>query len=153
MVWDDNWQRLVQDTASTRVLQALLAATWLCTAIAPILFDTKRLIENPSCIAAQASLLFDSKLLDMIPANAESATPEELMQMTPFVDHQFSMGMWDDGNGGRRFDIDVGVAEFDRDEDGKNRKGRVIALRWGMSVLAMDTARSSRWMTGLVLTE
>jgi len=128
LAWDDDWQRLVQDAATTRVLQALLAAMWLCTTIALVLFDTKRLItKNPSCIAAQASLLADSKFLDMIPAGAENATAEELRQMTPFVDHEFSMGWWDDGNGGRRFGIDVEAADFDRDVDGTDQEEEEVS--------------------------
>jgi len=108
----------VQDNISTRILQALLATMWLCTAIALILFDAKDLLpKNPCSIAAQASLIADSKFLDLIPAGAGNATAEEFMQMTPFVDRQFSMGWWDDGNGGRRFGIDVGRADFDRDGD------------------------------------
>lgn len=39
------------------------------------------------------------------------------MQMTPFKDHLFSMGWWDDGMGGRRFGIDVGMADFDKGGD------------------------------------
>jgi hypothetical protein len=53
----------------------------------------------------------------MIPEGAENAILGELMQMTPFKDHLLSMGWWDDGNGGRRFGIDVGVADFDKGED------------------------------------
>jgi len=115
---DDNWQRLVQDKTITRILQALLAVMWLCTAIALFLFDARDLLpKNPCSIAAQASLLADSQFLDKIPPGAENATAEELMQMTPFVDHEFSMGWWDDGNDGRRFGIDVGRADYDRDGD------------------------------------
>jgi hypothetical protein len=122
-VLDNNWQILVQSRVSTLVLQALLAAMWLCTAIALYLFDVKNLIpKNPCSIAAQASLLADSKFLDMIPAGAENATAEELMKMTPFVDHQFSMGWWDDENGGRRFGIDIGKADFNKDGDGQGEE-------------------------------
>jgi hypothetical protein len=118
-MFDDSWQRLAQSRVSTRILQTLLAAMWLFTTIALYLFDVKNLIpKNPCSIAAQASLLADSKFLDMIPAGAENATAEELMKMTPFVDHQFSMGWWDDENGGRRFGIDVGQADFNREVDG-----------------------------------
>jgi len=123
VMWDNDWQRLVQSKLSTCILQTLLAVMWLCTTIALILFDTKNLIPRNSCsIAAQASLLAGSKFLDLIPAGAENATAEELMQMTPFVDHEFSMGWWDDGNGGRRFGIDIGRADFDRDGDTANEE-------------------------------
>jgi hypothetical protein len=91
---------------------------WLCACIIYYLFDTKTLLpKNPCSIAAQASLLADSKFLDMIPEEAANATLDELMQITPFKDHLFSMGWYDDGNGGRRFGIDVGMADFDRGED------------------------------------
>jgi hypothetical protein len=92
-VSDDNWERLVQSKVSTRILQALLATMWLCTAIALFLFDAKNLLpKNPCSIAAQASLLADSKFLDMIPPGTENASADDLMQMSPFVDHEFSMG-------------------------------------------------------------
>jgi hypothetical protein len=66
---------------------------WLCACIIYYLFDTKTLLpKNPCSIAAQASLLADSKFLDMIPEEAANATLDELMQITPFKDHLFSMG-------------------------------------------------------------
>jgi hypothetical protein len=100
------------------MLVQTLGAMWFLTTIALFLFDVKILIPmNPCSIAAQASQLADSKFLDLIPAGAENATAEELMKMTPFVDHEFSMGWWDDENGGRRFGIDVGKADFDKDKD------------------------------------
>jgi len=116
-LYDDNVQRIFQSKISTRILEGLLLAMWLCACIVYYLFDTKTLLpKNPCSIAAQASLLADSKFLDMIPEEAANATLEELMQMTPFKDHLFSMGWWDDGMGGRRFGIDVGMADFDRGE-------------------------------------
>ena len=122
-MWDNDWQRLVQSKLFTCILQTLLAVMWLCTTIALVLFDAKDLLpRNPCSIAAQASLLAGSKFLDLIPAGAENATAEELMQMTPFVDHEFSMGWWDDDNGGRRFGVDIGRADFDRDGDTANEE-------------------------------
>jgi hypothetical protein len=115
---DDNHQRIFQSVISTRILQVLLLAMWLCACVVYWLFDVKTLLpKNPCSIAAQASLLADSKFLNMIPDGADNATLEELMEMTPFKDHLFSMGWWDDGNGGRRFGIDVGMADFDKGED------------------------------------
>jgi hypothetical protein len=119
---DENWQRMTQSPVSTRILQALLLAMWLCACTIYWLFDVSNLItKNPCSIAAQASLLADSKFLDMIPEGAENATLEELMQMTPFKGHLFSMGWWDDGMGGRRFGIDVGMADFDKGEDDEGK--------------------------------
>jgi len=115
---DPNFQRIFQSEISTRILEGLLLAMWLCACIVYYLFDTKTLLpKNPCSIAAQTSLLADSKFLDMIPEEAMNATLEELMQMTPFKDHLFSMGWWDDRNGGRRFGIDVGMADFDKGGD------------------------------------
>jgi hypothetical protein len=126
---DDNWQCLVQSKVSTRILQVLLGAMWFLTTIALFLFDVKNLIpKNPCSIAAQASLLADSKFLDMIPAGAENATAEDLMKMTPFADHEFSMGWWDDENGGRRFGIDVGKADFNKDTDDVGTEGEEVGV-------------------------
>jgi hypothetical protein len=126
---DDNWQCLVQSKVSTRILQVLLGAMWFSTTIALFLFDVKNLIpKNPCSIAAQASLLADSKFLDMIPAGAENATAEDLMKMTPFADHEFSMGWWDDENGGRRFGIDVGKADFNKDTDDVGTEGEEVGV-------------------------
>ena len=116
-LYDDNFQRIFQSPVSTRILEGLLLTMWVCACIVYWFFDTKTLLpENPCSIAAQASLLADSKFLDMIPEEAANATLEELMQMTPFKDHLFSMGWWNDGMGGRRFGIDIGMADFDRGE-------------------------------------
>jgi hypothetical protein len=148
---DDSWQRLAQSKVSTRILQALLAAMWLFTTIALYLFDIKNLIpKNPCSIAAQASLLADSKFLDMIPAGAEDATAEELMKMTPFVDHQSSMGWWDDENGGRRFGIDIGKADFNNYGDGESEEEEgvdvemmTIAPNDGYSAVGQANERAS----------
>lgn len=46
------------------------------------------------------------------------------------------MRWWDDRNGGRRFGIDVGVADFDREVGGEMRKRRKeIVHRWALSSL------------------
>ena len=113
---------------------------WLCACIVYCLFDTKTLLpKNPCSIAAQASLLADSKFLDMIPEGTEDKTVRELMQMTPFKDHLFSLGWWDDGAGGWRFGIDVGMAGFDRgvDEEEKVEESgevgnRILGVEEGM---------------------
>lgn len=50
------------------------------------------LITAPTSIAAQADLLADSEFLALIPPSAEHATAKELIEMTPFKDHLFSIG-------------------------------------------------------------
>jgi hypothetical protein len=91
-LYDENYQRIFQSPTSTRVLEALLLTMWLCACIVYYLFDTKTLLPKNPCSM-------------------------ELMQMTPFKDHLFSMGWWDDDMGGRRFGIDVGMADFDKGDD------------------------------------
>lgn len=73
----DDLLRISQAPIPTIVLQILLVAIWLCSCIVYYLFDTKTLLpKNPCSIAAQASLLADSKFLDMIPEEAANATWE-----------------------------------------------------------------------------
>jgi hypothetical protein len=74
------------------------------------------LITAPTIIAAQADLLADSKFLALIPPGTEHATTKELMEMTPFKDRLFSMGWRTNGDGTKRYGIDVGEAENDNDE-------------------------------------
>jgi len=74
------------------------------------------LIIAPTSIAAQASLLADSEFLALIPPGAEHATAKEVMEMTPFKDHLFSMGWRTNEDGTKRYGIDVGDADHDNDE-------------------------------------
>lgn len=74
------------------------------------------LITAPTSIAAQADLLADSEFLALILPGAEHATTKELMEMTPFKDHLFSMGWRTNEDGTKRYGIDVGEAENDNDE-------------------------------------
>jgi len=110
-------ERLFQSEIPTRVLQALLLTMWLGTSLALLLTNTKKLLpKDPCSIAAQASLLADSEFLALIPPGAEHATTKELMEMTPFKDHLFSMGWRTNEDGTKRYGIDVGEAENDNDE-------------------------------------
>ena len=74
------------------------------------------LITAPTSIDAQADLLADSKFLALIPPGAEHASTKELMEMTPFKDHLFSIGWRTNEDGTKRYGIDVGEAEHDNDE-------------------------------------
>jgi hypothetical protein len=116
---DNSGHCLTQNVVSTRILQALILTMWLCTSIALILFDAKKLLpKNPCSIAAQASLLADADFLALIPDGAEHLTRKELMEITPFKDHLFSMGWWDNKDGTRRFGIDVGKADHGPEKGG-----------------------------------
>lgn len=60
-----NRLRLSQGAASIRVLEALLASTLVLGIISSILMNTDHVLpKNPSSIAAVASLLADSNILD-----------------------------------------------------------------------------------------
>lgn len=114
---DPNRQRLYQSKISTRILEGLLAAMWICTVVAFVLFDARELLPNIPCsIVAQASLFADSELLGLITPGSEHCTSKELMQMAPFKDHVFSLGWWDKSDGSRRFGIDVGRADAQDDK-------------------------------------
>lgn len=120
LLFDSSRHCLTQNVVSTRILQALILTMWLCTSIALILFDVKKLLpKNPCSIAAQASLLADADFLALIPDGAEHMTRKELMEITPFKDHLFSMGWWDNKDGTRRFGIDVGQADQEPEKSGE----------------------------------
>lgn len=107
-------ERLVQSAISTRILEGLLAAMWLCAVTAFILFDSRELLpKNPCSIAAQASLFADSELLGLIPHGAEGLSDKELLQIQPFKGYFFSLGWWGHGGDGsrQRFGVDVGKSE------------------------------------------
>ncbi|KAF2145883.1 uncharacterized protein K452DRAFT_340388 [Aplosporella prunicola CBS 121167] len=91
--------RLVQNGASTRVLQALLVAMALCIAATLMGRSTKGVLpKNPRSIAAVASLLAGSSLLhdDIIPPGSEWLSDEELECRELFKGLAFSIGWWKD---------------------------------------------------------
>lgn len=117
--------RLKQSPISTRILEGLLAAMFLCAALTFALLDTRQVLpKNPCSIAAVASLLAGSSLLASIPEGAEWMSEKQLRDKGVFEDTVFSMGWWggDESSGsdgerrstsvgtGRRFGIDVGSA-------------------------------------------
>ena len=112
--------RLRQNAISTRILEGVLAMIFLCTALAFILLDTRRVLpKNPCSIAAVASLLAGSEMLGkgIIPDGAEWCDDEELRRRGVFEGYLFSMGWWADKHGERRrFGIDVGRADAEKPE-------------------------------------
>ncbi|OJD30880.1 uncharacterized protein BKCO1_5400068 [Diplodia corticola] len=131
--------RLVQSAVSTRILEGLLAAMFVCAALTFALLDTKKVLpKNPCSVAAMASLLAGSKLLAAIPEGAEWMSDRQLRQKGVFEGMVFSMGWWGDGSGvsdddgrsssggdgqaGRsRFGIDIGTAEKGKVPGAKRR--------------------------------
>lgn len=122
---DENGLRLKQSPISTRILEGLLAAMFVCAALTFALLDTRRVLpKNPCSIGAVGSLLVGSSLLASIPEGAEWMSDKQLRQKGVFEGMTFSLGWWggDEGSGsdgdgrstsigtGRRFGIDVGSA-------------------------------------------
>lgn len=71
-ITDLNRLRVVQDATSTRILEGLLVTMLLCAIFAAVLMDTRKVVpKNPCSIAAVASLLADSNLLEILSKNEE----------------------------------------------------------------------------------
>ncbi|KAM5476978.1 hypothetical protein MauCBS54593_000249 [Microsporum audouinii] len=106
--------RLFQNMVSTRMLQAVLAAMTLCGAISIFLMDTRKVLpKSPLSIAAAASLLSDSRILNsgtassferskgIIPPGSEWCNDEQLKQRGVFQGRTFTLGWWGvEGNNG-----------------------------------------------------
>ena len=104
---DSDAYRLKQSEVSTRILQGLLAALSICSIITFLLVDTSALLPyNPCNIAAMASLLAGSEMLDVMAANEN-----RMDQQHKWHGYFFSLGMWPLAEGGKRFGIDIGKAE------------------------------------------
>ncbi|KAI9725658.1 MAG: hypothetical protein M1828_002943 [Chrysothrix sp. TS-e1954] len=85
--------RLVQSAVSTRVLEALLIATWFCAVVAMVLCKTRKVLpKNPCTIAGLASLLAGSELLETIPEGSEWCNDEELRRSGIFEGGLFRLG-------------------------------------------------------------
>ncbi|KAK3332190.1 hypothetical protein B0T19DRAFT_473137 [Cercophora scortea] len=77
-------RRVVQDAASTRILEALLGVTLLLVLVSwAFMRDTAVLASSPTTIAAVAALVAGGNLLDMFPPDAEWRSPEELVAAFP----------------------------------------------------------------------
>jgi hypothetical protein len=91
-----NRLRLVQDPMSTRVLEALLGAMLLLAALNTVLMKTRGVVpKNPCSIAAAASLLADSNILDALPRGAERMSSEEIERRAGFKGKTFYMGWYE----------------------------------------------------------
>jgi len=138
-------QILYQDARSTSILTALLATMIACALTTLFTSDTKYVVpKNPCSIAAVASLLAGSDLLEVIPPGSEWCNDKELKKKGVFAGYIYSMGWWGQkGSPERRYGIDVGKAEkADEDEMGRTRKS-TMRLRRGITVLGREPLR--RW--------
>jgi hypothetical protein len=88
--------RLVQDATSSRILEALLGAMLLLGILGTTILNTDHVLpKNPCSIAAVASLLADSSLLDQFSQGAWNPNDKSLNQT--FAGRQFYLGWWENG--------------------------------------------------------
>lgn len=86
---------LVQSAISTRILEAVLAAMVVCGAVAVTFMDKRQVLpKDPGSIAAVASLLAGSEMLEAIPKGSEWCDDKKLEKQPVFSEHTFSMGWW-----------------------------------------------------------
>lgn len=105
--------RLVQSELSTRALQALLGVILLLLIISFSTMNVRKVLpKNPNSIAAVASLLAGSKLIDVIALAPQDLSDEALIKTAALDKWTYSLGWWREGtNVNRRFGIDVGIAD------------------------------------------
>jgi hypothetical protein len=87
--------RVVQGLISTRIMQAVLAAMFVCCALTFLLLDTNELLPQNLCsIGAAASLLAGSKLVDrsVMPIGSEFLSDKEMITRGYFTGMKFKMG-------------------------------------------------------------
>ncbi|QDS75113.1 hypothetical protein FKW77_007352 [Venturia effusa] len=112
--------RLIQDTTTTRILESLLALTFLSLVLASLCNDGRKLLPNNPCsIAVMSSLIADSEFVKkvVVEGGSEWVGDEELRRKGVFEGFVFSLGGWervggdgDEGGVRRVFGIDVGEA-------------------------------------------
>ncbi|KAH7304369.1 hypothetical protein BKA65DRAFT_470638 [Rhexocercosporidium sp. MPI-PUGE-AT-0058] len=92
--------RLIQSTIPMRILQAVLAVILVCMVLAFIVTrnSSKVLHRSPTSIAAVASLIAGSRMMDQIPEGAEWLSDDELQRLDVFRDLQgFSLKYFESG--------------------------------------------------------
>lgn len=101
--------RLFQSPIATRILQCLLGIIICSLLLAFWLIEMRSLLpKNPCSIAAIASLLVHSDLLNISPPSAENLSDKELEEVV-FSGNLFSLGWWKDAKTGeKRWGIDAG---------------------------------------------
>ncbi|KAI1774406.1 hypothetical protein F4818DRAFT_452394 [Hypoxylon cercidicola] len=85
-------RRLVQDVTSTRILEALLAATLLLSMLGRLLMPSTRLLPRaPTSIANVAALISNGNTLHIWPHNVQQLSDEELEKVLG-TDNTFHLG-------------------------------------------------------------
>ena len=89
--------RLVQDVASTHTLVVLLAVLVVLGVMITLLMDTRHLLpKNPCSIAAMASLLADSNLLEKLPEDVGTMSGLEGGNYENVANIRFGLGWFND---------------------------------------------------------
>ncbi|KAJ5461444.1 uncharacterized protein N7458_002996 [Penicillium daleae] len=110
--------RLVQDATSTRILEALLGTMLALGILGSVLLNTDLVLpKNPCSIAAVASLLADSHLLDQFADGVWDPNDKSLENI--FAKRRFYLGWWENGSSdgtepGKVFTIDHTSTEKDQ---------------------------------------
>ena len=119
--------RLVQSNVSTRILQGLLAALFMCAVVTYAILwrstnGTRRILpHNSASIATMAALLVGSEMLTTeklkIPPGTEFMSNKEMEKSGVFDGWLCSLGWWDtNARGEQRFGIDIGQASQEEDK-------------------------------------
>lgn len=120
--------RLKQNAGPKLALQILLGIMTVGGGAAYLFTDMRHTLpHNPCTIAGTMSLLAGSEMLKLLPEGAEYMSDKELEKKV-FGKHRYSMGWFDDGEGGMRFGIDIGKAQIERRRDKKKWIGRLRGL-------------------------
>ncbi|KAF2116381.1 hypothetical protein BDV96DRAFT_51302 [Lophiotrema nucula] len=108
VITNPNVQRLQQSGTATYILISLLCAMLLCAVVVMFTLKPKGLLnKEPTSIAAQASLLAGSSLLEFIPPGPEMYDDEELRRLGVFEGVVMVLSWWHDKKGGARYGLDV----------------------------------------------
>lgn len=110
--------RLTQDTLTTRLLESLLALTFICLILASLFCDSRKTLPNNPCsIAVMSTLIADSEIVkaQVVPSGSEWVGDGELKRKGVFTGYLFSLGIWDgvageEGGVKRVFGIGIGKA-------------------------------------------
>jgi hypothetical protein len=100
--------RLAQDPATTRVLEALLAAALLLSAAGRLLMPSPKLLpRNPTSIANVAALVADGNILSILPENPQHVPDKDILAASG-GGYLLRLGWWassDGDNSRQRFGI------------------------------------------------
>ncbi|KAE8360253.1 hypothetical protein BDV27DRAFT_161825 [Aspergillus caelatus] len=101
-------ENVIQSPISTRIIEGVLAVMVICGLVAVTYMDKRCILpKNPTSIAASASLLAGSELVEkLIPPGSEWCDDRELKKRGIFDDNVYSMRWWAHDEG-KRYGIDI----------------------------------------------